>query len=94
LAKLARRFVQALVETSGYVPQNGNAMERTITLDLLAVEEIATATRRTPAAVRAALKRGEIPAVKLGKRWFVRRADFERLFDRAAREVEEAKAAS
>ncbi len=55
-------------------------------LELLTVEQFAAHTCRSRAAVRAALKRGELPAVKLGRRWFVRRRDIEKLFDRAAEE--------
>jgi len=57
-------------------------------LDLLTVQELAAMTRRSPSAVRAGLKRKELPAVKLGRRWFVRRRDVERLFDAAAGERE------
>ena len=59
-------------------------------IQLLTVEELAHYTRRSQAAVRAALKRGELPAVKLGRRWFVRRCDLERLFDDAANAQHEA----
>ena len=58
------------------------------TLDLLTVEEVAAATRRTPSAVRQAIGRGQLAAVKLGRRWFVRRRDIDRMFERAARAVE------
>ena len=53
--------------------------------DLLTVEQVAQLTHRSESAVRAGLKRGELPAVKLGRRWFVRRRDIDQLFEQAAR---------
>ena len=53
-------------------------------IGLVTVRELAQATRRSEAAVRASLKRGELPAVKLGRRWFVRRQDIDQLFEQAA----------
>lgn len=62
-------------------------METSVKQELLTVRELAGLTRRSEAAVRASLLRGELPAVKLGRRWFVRRRDLDRLFDDAARRV-------
>lgn len=54
--------------------------------DLLTVEEFAAITRRTPAAVRSSIQRGEIRAHKLGtRRWFIRWQDVEQLFEEAHR---------
>lgn len=53
---------------------------------LLTVEEFAAITRRTPAAVRSSIQRGEIPAHKLGtRRWFIRWQDVEQMFEEARR---------
>ena len=56
-------------------------------IDLISVSDLAEATGRTEAAVRASLRRGHLPAVKLGRRWFVRRKDLDELFERAKQRV-------
>ena len=63
-------------------------MQTSAKQELLTVRELAGLTRRSEAAVRASLLRGELPAVKLGRRWFVRRRDLDRLFDEAAQRLE------
>ena len=57
-------------------------------LDLISVPRLAAATGRSEAAVRASFRRSELPAAKIGRRWFVRRKDIDRLFDDAAHELE------
>ncbi len=54
--------------------------------ELLTVEQFAAITRRTAAAVRSSIQRGDIPAHKLGtRRWFIRWQDVERMFDEVRR---------
>lgn len=45
--------------------------------ELLAPEDLAPLLRLTPHGVRAMIRRGELPACKLGRRWFVRRTALE-----------------
>ena len=52
------------------------------------VEEFADLTRRTPAAVRASILRSKVPAVRIGRRYFINSTYFELQFEKAAREVE------
>ena len=49
------------------------------------VDEFADRTRRTPAAVRASIAAGDMPAVMIGRRYFIDPAYFEGLFSEAAR---------
>jgi len=49
------------------------------------VEEFAERTRRSPAAVRASIARGDLPAVRIGRRWFIDSQYFARQFEDAAR---------
>jgi len=56
--------------------------ETTRGLGLLTVEEFAQATKRTAAAVRASIARGDLPAHKLGScRYFIRKKDIDRMFE-------------
>lgn len=52
------------------------------------VEEFADVTRRSPAAVRAAIARGTLPAVRIGRRWFIDPVYFQRKFEQAARAID------
>ena len=52
------------------------------------VDEFAELTHRGPAAVRASIARGDLPAVRIGRRWFIDPKYFERLFEEAAHAVE------
>lgn len=49
------------------------------------VDEFAERTRRTPAAVRASIARRDLPAVLIGRRYFIDAGHFDRLFAAAAR---------
>ena len=45
-------------------------------LELLTVEEVAEILRIHPDSARRMMRNGTLPAVKIGLRWYVRRADF------------------
>ena len=45
-------------------------------LELLTVEEVAELLQCHPDSVRRMMRQGRLPAVKVGWRWYVRRADF------------------
>ncbi len=47
--------------------------------DFLTVDEVATYLRIAPVTVREMIKKGRLPAVRIGKVYRVRRSDFERL---------------
>ncbi|MCZ6572519.1 MAG: helix-turn-helix domain-containing protein [Planctomycetota bacterium] len=56
-------------------------------LELLTVEQFAELTKRTAAAVRLSIARGDLPAHKLGtRRWFIRPQDVHRMFDEARKQ--------
>ena len=56
------------------------------------VTEFAALTHRTEAAVRASIARGDLPAVRIGRRWFIDPAYFAQEFEKAATVVREKKA--
>ena len=45
-------------------------------LELLTVEEVAEILRIHPDSARRMMRNGTLPAVKIGLRWYMRRADF------------------
>ena len=45
-------------------------------LELLTVEEVAELLQCHPDSVRRMMRQGRLPAVKVGWRWYVRRAEF------------------
>jgi len=45
-------------------------------LELLTVEEVAEILRIHPDSARRMMRNGTLPAVKIGLRWYVRRAEF------------------
>lgn len=45
-------------------------------LELLTVEEVAEFLQVHPDSARRMMRNGTVPAVKIGLRWYVRRADF------------------
>lgn len=45
-------------------------------LELLTVEEVAELLQVHPDSVRRMMRQGRLPAVKVGWRWYVRRAEF------------------
>lgn len=47
--------------------------EHLVLPDVLAVEDLVTHLRRSPAAIRAHLRAGNIPGRKIGRRWLVDR---------------------
>ena len=42
--------------------------------DICQVEDLASHLRQSPAAIRAALRRGQLPGRRVGKRWLISRA--------------------
>ena len=45
-------------------------------LELLTVEEVSELLQVHPDSVRRMMRQGRLPAVKIGLRWYVRRAEF------------------
>lgn len=56
--------------------------------DLMTVEEVADLLRMHLDSVRRLLRQGRLPGVRLGKRWWIRRADLEALLRGAGQETE------
>ena len=52
-------------------------------LELLTVEEVSELLQVHPDSVRRMMRQGRLPAVKVGWQWYVRRSDFDRLFEKA-----------
>lgn len=51
--------------------------------DLLTSEEVAAILRISYDGCVRMMREGRLPAVKVGRRWYVRRSDFDRLFEKA-----------
>lgn len=56
--------------------------------DLLRPEDLAELLGWNVGSVRHALLAGRLPGVKIGRRWFIRRADFDGMLERQAQERE------
>lgn len=47
----------------------------------LTVEEVAEILRASPQTVRNMIKRGEIPAIRIGRPWLIKKSDLDRILE-------------
>lgn len=47
----------------------------------LTVEEVAEILRASPQTVRNMIKRGEIPAIRIGRPWLIKKSDLDRILN-------------